>query len=117
MASRVGSIGMDVLSLEDPVRMSVLKRGLRRVSKRFLMAVDDAAWLIMEFETSWPSLAFIWSITFGGPLRSSKWTAASGVDLEWRYCVWITLTRFLMVEEIWGDMGTGSMSLLCTPQR
>ena len=50
---------MDELSSEDPVRMSFLKRGFRRVSNRFLMAADDAAWLIMEFETSWPSLAFI----------------------------------------------------------
>ena len=80
-ASGSGSVGVSEPSVAEPARMSCLNRGLRRVSKRFLVAADDAAWFMIEFDTNWPSLAFIWSMTLGGPVRSSNWTVGVGVAL------------------------------------
>ena len=82
-----GLAGVVTLSVDEPVRMSCLKRGLRRVSNFFLEAADDTAWLMIELETSCPSLVFISFMILGGPVRSSEWTVFFGVALVWRFCV------------------------------
>jgi len=96
------SVGMVALSVDEPVRISCLKRGLRWVSNFFLEAVDNAAWLMIELETSYPSLAFISSMTLGDPVRCSEWTVFSGGNLVWMFCVWISLTRCVIVDKTWG---------------
>jgi len=68
-----GSVGIDELSAAESVSTSVWVRLLSLLSNFFLLDADDAACAIIEFDTSWPRRAFIWSITFGGPLKSSIW--------------------------------------------
>ena len=77
-AEAQGSVGMEELSAAEPVSTSVRTRLLSLVSNFFLFDAADAACAIIEFDTSWPSRVFIWSITLGGPVRSSTWMGLEG---------------------------------------
>lgn len=108
---------MKPLSIADPVRIGFLNSGLRRFSNFFLVAAEDAAWFMMEFDISCPRQAFICSITLGGPVRSSTWVEFLGFSDDLMLSLWISIIILWMLFEIWGEVGTASMWLWCTPHR
>ena len=59
LENSIDFIGILSLDVADLIRISLRKIGFKRISNFFFAADDDMAWLKMEFETNWPSLAFI----------------------------------------------------------